>query len=439
MSVKALSSGALINFFPGHPTPRLLPREEILEASNRVLFPSSDSVVNYETYNDPVQRDPLTYASDEGALWVRTAVADWVNKKFSLKDKQLTKPGHINLTSGASYGVANILLQTTAPGYTRHAFIVTPCYYLINDCFIDAGFKGKISAVKETKDGQLDLDTIEAFLAEDSKLIDADDEKILQAFNGAPRAKKKTYRYVFWCVPTFSNPSGITITLETREKLIQLARKYDMLIITDDVYDTLVYTDTVPPPRFDAIDRMLADPSLYGNTVSNASFSKIIAPGLRIGWQTTATEKLAYQISQGGANTSGGLPGHFNSTIAGNMILTGSIDNVIRRFSQVYSERAKAVRETVDKYFPKGYSLTGGEGGYFMWLLMPLGVDCKELCRLSQEKGVKLANGDYFEVDGNPQNWGTTSVRLSISYLEKEDIIKGLRTVGEIASSLIQN
>jgi DNA-binding transcriptional MocR family regulator len=123
----------------------------------------------------------------------------------------------------------------------------------------------------------------------------------------------KIYRHIIYCVPTFSNPSFKTMTLQRREQLVRLAREYDALVITDDVYDFLQWPssllaeklslDKAILPRIVDVDRYLDSGTEregadgFGNAASNGSFSKICGPGLRTGW-CEGTEKLAYGVSQ---------------------------------------------------------------------------------------------------------------------------------------------
>lgn len=128
-----------------------------------------------------------------------------------------------------------------------------------------------------------------------------------------PRPWSKIYRHLIYAVPTFANPSSKTMSLSRRQDLVRIARKYDALIITDDVYDQLQWPaslsapnrnlETAALPRLVDIDRQLdggaerAGSDAYGNAVSNGSFSKIVGPGCRTGW-AEGTKKLAYGLSQ---------------------------------------------------------------------------------------------------------------------------------------------
>lgn len=432
-----------INLFKGHPSFRLLPTRLVSEATTELLEGSS------RDYDDDTEnRHPLTYGSDEGALWVREAITKFNNDKtfrFAPDDKARSRPEFLNLNSGASYGMLSILLQSTLAhtGFTRQAFIVTPTYFLINDCFADAGFASKVTAIDEDGKGSIDLalleQKLEQFESESSNSNDEDKLKVI--CNPEKPILKKVYKYVIYCIPTYSNPSGESYSTATKLKLIDIARRYDMLIIADDVYDMLDFSppfDSLPHPkkRFVHLDReTLEDPNGYGNTVSNATFSKLIAPGLRFGYHETATSKLAQQLSKGGANTSGGTPSQLTSMIIGTMLQNGSAAKVLSELRSTYAGRAEVLADSVTRYMPRGTKFDKPAGGYFSWLTLPPGYDAKEIGQILKARhGVLVANGSNFEVIGDGRNWGKSSMRLSISFLESDEIQKGIRCLGQVCS-----
>ncbi|CUS25216.1 LAQU0S37e00144g1_1 [Lachancea quebecensis] len=431
-----------INLFKGYASYDLLPREGIIKATSEVLLPE---VREYD-YNEE-DRHPLVYGADNGSAWVRKCISEFSNRvfKISVGSNAATRPEHLNLTSGASYGMMNILLQTTLPhtGYTRQAFIVTPTYFLVNKVFLDAGFTGKITAVEEKGDG-LDLafleDKLKSFENLSDKKSSLKTEKSLEVIN-AQNGKKKIFRYVIYLVPTYSNPTGSIYSRGSRIQLLELARKYDILIISDDVYDLLRLDDTnqntlVPSPpelRFPHLDReSISVGNAFGNTISNCTFSKIIAPGLRTGYQETANANLAKQLASGGANASGGTPCQLNSMIVATMIKNGAIEQVIHNFISALRERARVLARSIELYLPKGTEYSECKGGYFSWCTLPVGYNSVKIVEEASRNGVLLADGSHFEVSGDKRNWGEQSVRLSISYATATEIEKAVKIWGQI-------
>ncbi|KAK6454144.1 valine--pyruvate aminotransferase [Scheffersomyces xylosifermentans] len=420
-----------INFFKGHPTRNLLPVQQIADAYNKVLLGS-----DYLAYDaDPLNQHPLTYGTDPGNYDVRTTISDWVNSKFQAP---VSSPANINLTGGASYGIANILTSTTdAATITKQAFIVSPTYFLINSAFLDAGFDGKLTAISETPDSEyeIDLDHLEKKLKYHSLGLQSGEGKEINVIKDPVRGQRKLYRFVMYLVPTYSNPGGLTYSIKTRVKLIQLARKYDLLLISDDVYEFLDYTDNPTPlPRFNYLDaESIPSYKKFGNTISNATFSKIIAPGLRVGWQETPTPALVEQLAETGANKSGGTPGQLASIVVQDLIKSGQIDQIIENFTKTYKARAQTLIRSAINYLPPSAKVYGGQGGYFLWVDIKGDIDHNKVVKILQDEyKVVLASGDHFEVSGDLKGWGKNCVRLCISYLTDEEIEAGIRTWGKV-------
>jgi DNA-binding transcriptional MocR family regulator len=218
------------------------------------------------------------------------------------------------LTNGASAALAMALTLFTSPttGYTKAAFLVSPTYFLAGCIFEDAGFADKLHAVP-FQGTSIDFEVLERKLKEveaTAPEVSLEDGLRPLLRKGLPAAKKRLYQYVLYCVPTYSNPTGTTWDLETRQKMLALARKWDMLVISDDVYDFLGNDDQprIPPKRLVTLDAETAKGEGEGNTISNCSFSKIVGPGLRAGWIETATPSLAKQLGDGGADHSVSSP-----------------------------------------------------------------------------------------------------------------------------------
>lgn len=415
-----------INFFKGHPSADILPRKELADAYSKILLETD--FLGYE--NDPKNRGPLQYGTDSGNYEVRKTISDWNNREFNT---DLSCPQNMNLTSGASYGAANILTSATSVEITQSAFIVTPTYFLINSSFVDAGFGGRIVPIRETQNEEFDIDikTLENHLAQADPVPENEEINIIK--DAAGRPDRKLYRHVIYMVPTFSNPGGISYTTKTRMAVLELARKYDMLIITDDVYELLDYTEASERiPRMVYLDiKTRPKAKTFGNTVSNATFSKILAPGIRFGWQETATSKLAEQLAITGANKSGGTPGQLSSFVVKSLIDNGTLDTIIKKFIEIYKERAKRLLEVIPKYLPSTTIVSGGDGGYFFWLSIPGEIDLEKVLDKMKERGVIIPAGHNFEVYSSEPPFWKNSVRLSISSLSPEKIEEGIRIWGD--------
>jgi len=267
----------------------------------------------------------MLYGPNIGDPALRTGVAEWLSRLYRRRAPPADSnpqdgvpapisPDRICITAGASGNLACIMAAFTDPVYTRRVWMVEPTYFLACTVFDDAGFQGRLVGVPEDEDG-LDVDFLR-------KQIEAVDREEYAASNDAifkrPPHYSKLYRHVIYLVPTFSNPSAKTYTLERRAALVRLARDVDALIVTDDCYDFLSWTvdssekaptfsngnsDHVssappPPPRLVDMDSSLpgGDP-VWGNACSNGSFSKVIGPGMRCGW-AEATPKFIDRLNQ---------------------------------------------------------------------------------------------------------------------------------------------
>lgn len=174
--------------------------------------------------------------------------------------------------------------------------MVEPTYFLACPIFEDNGFMGKLRGIPENSEEGLDIEFLrrEIRCAEDAAVKAAEENSILDTpIFKRGKTYPKIFKYVIYLVPTFSNPSGKTLSLRMRKELVSLAREYDALLISDDVYDFLSWPKdpSAPdaavaaiPPRLVDVDRAMPGYSDFGNTLSNGSFSKIIGPGVRVGW-----------------------------------------------------------------------------------------------------------------------------------------------------------
>jgi DNA-binding transcriptional MocR family regulator len=307
-----------INLMRGWPASSLLPTHLIKNAAAFCLS------------NPEIADAGLSYGPDPGYEPARAEIAKWLSEANARETPTLAE--NLCITGGASQNLGNVLGVYTDPSYTRKIWIVAPAYFLAFRVFEDAGFAGRLRAVAEDEEG-LDLDGLEKGMLESEREWEGRDGAV--AANtaaaaggssdrnaGSPRYKPerthaKVYKHVVYCVPTFANPSSATMSLRIRQELVRLARRFDALLIADDVYDFLHWpsetskaglkTTSLPPhqilPRLVDIDREINGGTQrdgadgFGNACSNGSFSKIAGPGVRCGW-LEGSEKFAYGVSQ---------------------------------------------------------------------------------------------------------------------------------------------
>jgi 2-aminoadipate transaminase len=230
--------------------------------------------------------------------------------------------------------------------------------------------------------------------------------------------KTSTPKFVY-VIPTFQNPGGRTLTQERRDQLVALAQKHNFLILADEVYQFLNYTQT-PPNSFAAfIDSR--------QVISLGSFSKILAPGLRLGWLQTH-ESVMKRIVASGMLDSGGGMNPFTSAVVRSVIESGGLEKNIADLNQIYAKRVQAMDESLRMYFPQAEFSTP-HGGYFFWVKLP-GVDVQELRKRAQAHQVGLRQGALF----SSRNGLKDHMRLSISYYDVADIEQGLARLSQCAN-----
>ncbi|KAL1998123.1 hypothetical protein VTN02DRAFT_6819 [Thermoascus thermophilus] len=427
-----------IDLFRGWPNPALLPVAQLASAARVAL-------------STPAIYEPgLQYGPDEGYQPLRQHVADWLSAFYRPRDP--VTPDRVCITGGASQNLACILQVFTDPAFTRAVWMVAPTYYLACRIFDDAGFAGRLRAVPEDAEG-LDVGFLERGLEDAERRARAEGNHTPRY--KPPRPWRKIYRYVIYATPTFANPSMKVMSLRRREQLVRLARRYDALVVTDDVYDFLQWAGdggTLDPttaclPRVVDIDRYLdgGPADAWGNAISNGSFSKLLGPGARTGW-AESTGKVAYGLSQTGSSRSGGAPSQLTATVV-DQLLSSSIlqQHIAHVLLPAYAERYRRTLSAVREHlFPLGFTLpstTGNiAGGYFLWLHLPRPLRASDLARRAlEEENLQLAPGDLFAVSGDPatvdddHNRFEDAVRLCFAWEEPGRLAEGVRRLARVA------
>lgn len=220
---------------------------------------------------------------------------------------------------------------------------------------------------------------------------------------------------VYYTMPTYHNPTGIVFTNEVNSSLVQLARKYDCLIACDDVYNLLSYDDDKPPKRLFAFDNF-DDNDFKGNVISNGTFSKILSPGVRVGWME-CPPRIVETFRDCGVLKSGGAINNYGSGIITSLIELGLAEKQLKIYSQNNKEGRDAVCETLEQHLPKSCKYLKPKGGYFVWIKLPDSCDANqvnEYC-MSEVKVVAIT-GTRFSVEKKFNNY----LRLTFAFHEAE-------------------
>ncbi|KXH29825.1 aminotransferase [Colletotrichum salicis] len=447
---------SLINLQLGWPSPRLCAASALLDGATQVLTSESETAA------------ALIYGPHIGHPPLRKSIAEWLS---SVYDSEIDHE-RISINNGASGNLANVLLKFTDPLYTRKIFMVEPTYFLACPIFEDNGFQGKLAGMPENNTDGLDIASLrreiaiaEAQAVEDAEKFGRPDIPTIKVGKTYP----KIYKYVIYIVPTFSNPSGKTLFLQIRRDIVALAREYDALIVSDDVYDFLSWPEdssapddavVAVPPRLVDIDRDMPGYSTWGNTLSNGSFSKVIGPGVRVGWADD-TPAFAKELAEVGSSSSGGAPSHLTSTFVDKMLRSGNLQIHIKNtLIPTYRERYYALMNSIrDVLVPLGVKVEANNpesaaeataGGFFTYIRLPedLPVARTVAAIALKEKLLRVAFGHMFVVSGDKgsvqraesKGGFSSCIRLCLAWHEVAEIKEGIErlaaTITDIRSRL---
>jgi len=232
---------------------------------------------------------------------------------------------------------------------------------------------------------------------------------------------KKIKPKIIYLNPDFSNPTGNTLTLEKRQILVELADKYSFIILEDQTYRSLVYK---PKSQLPSI-KQLYPPTIAVNTVS-----KIIAPGLRIGWINTPPKHLDLLISQKKATDLFTTP---ITQLMLNYILEHQslYQHHLKKIRRHYQSKMSILLKSLKKYFPTTYTWNLPQGGFFVWVKGPKSLDSKKLFHQAIKNNVAFMPGFIFSYQNSSQN----TFRLSISHISKNKIKIGVKKLAQTISS----
>jgi len=228
-----------------------------------------------------------------------------------------------------------------------------------------------------------------------------------------------------YILPNFQNPAGVTLSEGRRHQLIFLADKYGIPIIEDDPYGQLRYEGEhlAPLVVLDRENLRRDNGFTLGNVIYLSTFSKTLAPGIRLAWIVAPPDvvsKLVMLKQAADLHTA-----TFNQMVAYEVAKDGFLDQHVKRIRQVYRERRDVMLQALQEFFPAEVTWTHPKGGLFLWVTMPEGTDCRLLFRAALAENVAFVPGDCFY--GNDLADGCRHMRLNFSHSEPELIREGIR------------
>jgi 2-aminoadipate transaminase len=354
-----------IDFGIGQPSADLLPIDLIAQAS--------------KSFFDTAQPFELNYGVLQGDQRFLESLAGFLTAGYGkpvLSDELFA-------SGGCSQGLDLVSAVLAKPGDT--VFVEEPSYFLAFQIFRDHGLN--IVGIPADENG-LCIDALQQELA--------------------------THTPAFlYTIPSYHNPGGHCTAEDRRRRLVELAAEHNFLIIADEVYHLLSYDGTPPP----AYGTMIASERV----VSLGSFSKILAPGMRLGWIQTC-EHLRSRLMAAGFINSGGSVNHISSLIIGQAIDSGSLDAHIHKLRRVYGGRVAAMDHALHEHFDGIAEWLRPNGGYFFWLRFHDSVDTTPLQGKASERETGFEAGGAFSSNGQFNN----HVRLCFAHYDQEDIREGV-------------
>lgn len=356
----------------GHPDPRFLPVKALRAAADRALRRYGPDALGY---GRPAGPPPLI---------------EMVRSRLAEVDARSPAADEVVITAGSSHGLDQIATLLMDPGDV--ALVEAPTYHL---------------AIKLLRDHPVHL----VFVGSDGRglRIDALAEAIRRVRTDGSRPR------ILYTVPTFNNPTGLSLSGPRRRDLVALAESESVLIVEDDAYRELTY-DGPPPPSLWSIGRP-------GTVIRLGTFSKSVAPGLRVGFMTADAPTVS-RFVDGGLLDSGGGIGHFSGLVVSEYFQAGDYVRDVERLRAAYRKRRDRMLGALERHMPKGTRWTRPAGGYFIWVTLPPGHDTRELQPVAVEHGIGFAHGRTFFGDARG---GAESLRLAFSRYPPATLERAIR------------
>lgn len=367
----------VISFAGGLPAPDVFPVEEFKRACTYVL--------------DNHGAQALQYGTTEGYLPLREMISRHTNR-IGIN----VNPSNIMITSGSQQALD-----------------------LIGKIFVNRG--DRILVESPTY-----LGALQAWNAYDAEYVTVPCDEFGMNIDSLEQALRTGPKFIY-VLPNFQNPTGVTLALERRHKLVQLADHYGVPIIEDDPYGQLRY-EGEHLPAVELIDANTREKNGHytGNVIYLSTFSKILAPGLRLAWVIAPTEVISKLVTaKQGADLHSST---FNQIVAHEVSQHGFLDRHVLTIQNCYRTRRDAMLESLEENMPEGVSWTHPEGGLFLWVTLPEKLNTTEMLPAAVQEKVAYVPGTPFYAAGG----GANTMRLNFSFSTPDVINEGISRLGNL-------
>jgi len=357
---------------------------------NPLSFPIQDLKIIVQTVLNNYGKIALQYGATQGIIELRDAIAESSHKEGMTYG---ASPENIMITSGSQQALDAVGKIFLNPGDI--AMVGLPSYL------------GGINAFRSYEANLVGIP-----LDKEGMQVDLLEEKIKELIK-----QDMSVKFIY-TVPTFQNPAGTVMPESRRKKLIDIAHEYNLVIIEDDPYGKLRYD--VPPIRpIKSFDD-------EGRVIYISTFSKILAPGLRLAWVIAPEDVMRKLALCKQAQDLCTTP--FSQYIAYEFMKSGSLDLHIMKICEMYKPKRDIMMDSMKKYFPDGYICNKPKGGMFAWVTLPKQIDTETMFLDAFKEKVAYVQGKAFCVDGG----GDSSMRLNFSYSTNEQLDIGMKRLGAV-------
>lgn len=371
---KYAADPTVISLSAGNPSPDAFPVKELEEISQRLFK------------ENPIGL--LQYSVTEGYAPLRKFIKDFVKENYNIGNDS----DDVLITTGAQ----QIMDFATKSLVNEKDVIITEAPSFIGSLNTFRSYNANLVGVEVEKDG-INTALLEKALAEN-----------------------KNVRFIY-TIPNFQNPSGVTMSLEKRKKVYELAQKYDVLILEDNPYGDLRYHSESLP----SIKSMDTD----GRVIYAGSFSKVIAPGIRVAYVVAPQPVIQKMtVCKQGSDVHTNI---WSQMLCYEFLTNYNFNEHLEKLRTIYSKKAKFCMDLLDKYCAPAITYNKIDGGLFIWCQLPEEVDMPTFCKEAVLNKVCVVPGNAFLVDENDKCNG---FRINFSTPTDEQLEKGIKILGELAN-----